>query len=69
MYRFRLSVAYYELLSLDVARVDYDSGEEKPKKADLESVRLNEESLRKARERHKQNEWKAGKLSDLNTNE
>lgn len=67
MYRFRMSVAYYELMALDVARIEY--GKEKESvKADDESIRLNEESIRKARERHKENEWKAGRLSELNTN-
>lgn len=67
MYRFKMSVAYYEIMALDVARVEYDR-EDKPKVADEESIRLNQESLRKARERHKNTEWQESSLSDLNTN-
>lgn len=67
MYRFKMSVAYYELMALDVARVEYDN-EDKPKKADDESVRLNEESLRKAKERREKDEWTKTTLSELNTN-
>lgn len=67
MYRFKGSVAKYELMALDVARVVYDKDNKENKvKADKESIRLNEESLRKARERHKQEEWQEKKLSDLN---
>lgn len=71
MYRFKGSVAKYELMLLDVARVVYDKEpkeKQNKKKADAESIRLNEESLRKARERHKQTQWQEMKLSDLNTN-
>lgn len=71
MYRFKGSVAKYELMLLDVARVVYDKEpkeKQNRKKADAESIRLNEESLRKARERHKQTQWQQMKLSDLNTN-
>ena len=56
-------------MALDVARVVYDKDNKENKvKADKDSIRLNEESLRKARERHKQEEWQEKKLSDLNTN-
>jgi len=66
MYRFKGSVAKYELMILDVARVVYDK-EDKDKRtvADAESIRLNEESLRKARERNRDNEWQEKKLSDI----
>lgn len=51
---------------LDVARVVYDKEDkDKNKYADKESIRLNEESLRKARERHKNNEWQEKKLSEI----
>lgn len=66
MFRFRESVAKYELMILDVARVVYDKKpQEQRQNADAESIRLNEESLRKAREKHKQSEWQNKKLSDL----
>ena len=69
MYRFKNSVAKYELMVIDVARVVYDSDrKEKGVIADEESIRLNEESLRKARERHKTEAWQETTLSELNTN-
>lgn len=67
MYRFKMSVAYYEIMALDVARVEYDK-EGKPKVADEESIRLNQESLRKAREKRENKEWTETTLSQLNTN-
>ncbi|WP_163356474.1 hypothetical protein [Dysgonomonas sp. 25] len=66
MYRFKGSVAKYELMILDVTRVVYDKEDtHKRKFADQESIRLNEESLRKARERNRDNEWQEKKLSEL----
>ncbi len=66
MYRFKGSVAKYEIMALDVARVIYDTdGKEKKILADDESIRLNEESLRKMRERQKEQEWQHKKLFDL----
>ncbi|WP_170120063.1 hypothetical protein [Dysgonomonas alginatilytica] len=56
-------------MALDVARVVYNSDtREKKSVADEESIRLNEESLRKSRERRKKEEWQQMKLSELNTN-
>lgn len=68
MYRFKHSVPYYEILALDVARVEYDhkkdskSGGKKNIVPDAESIRLNEESLRIAREKRA---FKKMKLDDL----
>lgn len=68
-YRFKLSVAKYELMALDVARVIYDRDDEEKKTiADKESIRLNEESLKKVRKRREKEEWQQKKLSELNTN-
>lgn len=61
-----MSVAKYEIMALDVARVIYDSdGKDKKAVADDESIRLNEESLRKSRERRKTQDWQTKKLSEL----
>lgn len=56
-------------MALDVARVIYDRDDEEKKTiADKESIRLNEESLKKVRKRREKEEWQQKKLSELNTN-
>ncbi len=47
MYRFKNSVAYYEILLFDTPRIEYNK--KNKVEADDESIRLNEESLIKAR--------------------
>lgn len=73
MYRYKLPVAKIELLSLDIARVEYksDKSESTPKniKPDSRVLELQEAANKRARERRAKKEWQEIKLSDLpNTN-
>lgn len=59
-------------MALDIPRVEYDNPKktDKPKNlvADPDSIKLQEEANRKARERRERRGWKEVKLSELNTN-
>lgn len=61
MYRFKHSVPYYEILALDVSRVEYEH-DKNNKKPDQRSIDLNEQAIKEARERR---EFKKMKLDDL----
>lgn len=61
-------------MALDIPRIEYntkktDNANSGPRKlkANDQSLKLQEEANRKARERRKQNEWQRMKLSDLQT--
>lgn len=74
MYRYKMSVAKRQIMALDIPRIEYntkktDNANSGPRKlkANDQSLKLQEEANRKARERRKQNEWQRMKLSDLQT--
>lgn len=68
MYRFRQSVAKYELMAVDVARVVYDKNKKaKNVTPDSESIELNKKSLEKLRKKQEKDQWQKMKLSDLNS--
>lgn len=65
-----MSVAKAELMLLDTVRVEYDNPNKKDPKKKLtkpndRSIALNEESVRKALERRKKEEWTKMSFSDL----
>lgn len=69
MYRFKQSVAKYEIMALDVTRIIYDTKKkDKRVQADAESIDLNRKSVEKMRQKRDQENWQNMKLSDLNTN-
>lgn len=56
-------------MALDIPRVEYGTKDKKKNKISKNdrSISLNEESVRKARERREQKKWQKMKLSDLET--
>ena len=55
-YRFKHSVAYYELLTLDAPYTDYDFNDKENKQENIvddEAIRKNMEALERAKERDK----------------
>ncbi|WP_296938363.1 hypothetical protein [uncultured Dysgonomonas sp.] len=73
VYRFKLSIAKIEIMSLDLPRVEYIEKDKKKAKAnsnqvDYEAIKKNEEALKESLERRKNREWKKINLSDLTTN-
>jgi len=47
-YRFKNSIAYYQILTIDVPRTDYNVKDSKKPAVDDKAIKLNEEALERA---------------------